>query len=217
MKIGVAIPTHHPDLQYLNRCLKSIESQTYKPSLVSISASSSDELQLKEYLKEYSFPLIYVTSKEKQNAAKNRNIAANLLLDKEQVDVISFFDSDDEMYPNRLEYIVKGIENSDFIVHNFVHLKSNSDHKDRTHDDYICFENEMIPNPGWHGCLTKSTKGLDFAHGHVSVTSNVWKNEKFREEKEFLYKEDSEYCKRLCLKNYKGSYLKTQLSKYHNY
>jgi len=213
MKIGVAIPTYSSDLKYLDRCLKSIDNQTLKPVLVAISASSCSELKLNTY----SFPIVYVTTKERNNAATNRNIAANLLIKtNEDINIISFFDSDDEMYPTRLEYIAKGIKNSDFLLHNFVHLKSSKDKAEQKYRDYISFENAIVPHSNRVGCLTNK-EPKQFAHGHVSVTLKVWLNEKFNESKEFNLKEDSEYCKRLCVKGYKGAYLQAQVSIYHNY
>lgn len=212
MKIGVAIPCTKKHLIYLNRCLNSIECQTVKPKMVSVSVSDCEPQDLPELI--YSFKLIVVSTPNKQNASTNRNIAANNLTG---IDIISFIDADDEMYHRRLEYIAKAFQEngSDFILHNYRFAKDILLHK-----RYLCVKNGVVNNP--HHCGVMADPKLSFLegreiihHGHISVNIQTWQKEKFYEEDKYVLWEDSEYCKRLLLKNYKNSYIYTQLTIYY--
>ena len=97
MRIGVCIPTYNKHLPFLERCLDSIEEQTVQPTVVSISASSVTEPFT---LKPRPFPVKLLTTPTQQFASTNRNKAAAEILD--EVDILSFIDSDDEMVPCRL-------------------------------------------------------------------------------------------------------------------
>jgi len=217
MKIGVAIPTYIKHIKLLNRCLKSIENQTKKPKLVVISASScSEEIKLLGY----SFPIEIIQTENSQNAAANRNIAGNFLNQKD-IDIISFIDSDDEMYPKRLEFIEKAfIETEcDFLVHNFTEIKNHYEKHNLNFEDYHCIQDCLISNPNHCGITLNDVKtySKQLTHGHISVSSNLWKKEKYKTENDYLNWEDSEYCRRLVEKKYKGVYLPSQLTKYNNY
>ena len=73
MKIGVAIPCYYGHIERLYDLLDSIEKQTILPTKVVISSSSTSKFTLN---KTYSFPLSVIITVGKQNASKNRNIAA---------------------------------------------------------------------------------------------------------------------------------------------
>lgn len=214
LRIGVAIPTYKKDLIWLKRCLNSIEKQILKPDIVSISASSciiSDIPKL-----DYSFPLKIITTEKQQNAATNRNIAASYLKD---VDIISFFDSDDEMLPEKLLFIERSFNetNNDFVLHNFIGLKRYNEHININNTGYKSYTNVIVDNIGDHG-VKKPDSIIGHMHrGHMSVSMNVWNHEKYQESNQYLYWEDSEYAKRLVNKNYKGNYIQNELSIYHDY
>ena len=104
LKIAVIIPTFKNHLPYLMRCLNSIQNQTRLPDIVCFSASSCVTEDLPNLI-EYKFPIRFTCSENKQNAAFNRNKASELLKEIDEINIISFFDSDDEMLPNRLEFI----------------------------------------------------------------------------------------------------------------
>ena len=116
MKIGVAIPCYYGHIERLYDLLDSIEKQTILPTKVVISISSTSKFNLN---KTYSFPLSVIITVDKQNAAKNRNIAALNLLD---MDYITFIDADDIMHPQRIEFLLKGFQtyDSDIILHNYL-------------------------------------------------------------------------------------------------
>ena len=92
MKIGVAIPCYYGHIQRLYDLLESIEKQTILPDKVVVSSSSTSELKCDKI---YSFPLEVIVTECKQNASKNRNVAASKLLD---MDYITFIDADDVMH-----------------------------------------------------------------------------------------------------------------------
>lgn len=220
MKICVAIPTHKPDLKDLERCLVSIENQTRKPDIVSISASSCTEEDLESlHLTKYLFQIIHICTPNSQNAAQNRNCAAKLVEDKD-IDIICFFDSDDEMLPERLEYLEKAFSEtfSKLIVHNFIHITNPEQKIERSQNftEYSVFPNVIISN-GW-GCRVNFEEcDKNFAHGHVSTLYSIWKEMPFREEPSFLYREDAEFCRAIASKYIECSYIQTQLSVYHQY
>lgn len=217
LRIGVAIPTYINHLSVLERCLDSIEAQTRKPSIVSISCSSSKDSVA---LKSYSFPIRIQYIEDQQNAAQNRNSAANSIVD--EVDIIAFIDSDDEMYPRYIEFVERAfIETScDFIVHSFVALHSPNDPAVPEINEYYAHEHVLMANPDPYGGVILK-KGIDalkhreIANGHVSVRSEIFKKEKIG--LNFPLWEDSEYNKRLINCGYKGVYIPTQLSRVHSY
>lgn len=219
-KIGVAIPSYYRDLFVIKRCLDSIEKQTVKPVIVAVSMSQVGYFPIK--LPEYSFQLKIITTMEIKNAGENRIIAADYILNNSNVDIISFFDSDDEMVSTRLEYICRAFEeyNSDFILHNFSHIRNYMDNFVFTHTNYRCYPQILEPNPD--GCGVRinthvTIESRDITHGNISVSTTLWVNNKFNPGKEYVYWEDAEYARRLTILGYKNCYLSTQLTKYHRY
>lgn len=102
--IGIAIPCYIGHIDKLKVLLKCIEDQTVLPAKVVVSCSSSryEDLDINEA--DYSYPLHVITHEQKLNAAQNRNIAASHL----DTDIISFFDADDIMHPQRNQCIIDG-------------------------------------------------------------------------------------------------------------
>ena len=112
MRLGVCIPCHVSHIKYLPKCLESIENQTHQPEVVSISISETDQ---PPELPIYSFEVKITISQDHQCEGKNRNIAASLITS----DIITFFDADDIMHPQRLEIIYKAFneQNIDGFIH----------------------------------------------------------------------------------------------------
>lgn len=215
--IGVAIPSYVRDANLLHRCLLSIEKQTRLPDLVAISVSEVPENSL---VFNFSFPIKIVYSSEKQNAATNRNKAALLLAD---MDIISFMDADDEMHPRRLEFLEKAFRNNsdDFIVHDYIMFRSPQEAVLRQEYEEVVYEyhpNCLVPHQINYGLGLCLNNHWQFAHGHVSIRCSVFKNGiVFPEGKEYVFKEDSVFCRLMVLSGYTGGYLHCKLSKYHNY
>jgi glycosyltransferase involved in cell wall biosynthesis len=100
--IGVAIPCYKGHIPALERLFKSIQEQTLQPNMVVVSCSSSTDDDVKHLYDKYPFPLKIITTETRQNTAINRNIAGKQL----KTDIISFFDADDIMHPDRLLVLV---------------------------------------------------------------------------------------------------------------
>ncbi len=101
LKIGVAIPCFIKHINLLKRVLDSIENQTRKPDQVIVSCSEASDADIPYRQSDYSYPLQIITYTEVKSGSENRNIAASRLT----TDIISFFDADDVMHPQRLECI----------------------------------------------------------------------------------------------------------------
>ena len=214
MKIGVAIPCYYGHIQRLYDLLDSIEKQTIIPDKVVVSSSSTSEFKSNKI---YNYPLEVIVTEDKQNASKNRNIAASKLND---MDYITFIDADDIMHPQRIELILKGFQlhDSDIILHNYVEsskctienfFESNQEINIRTHT--------LIQRRS--GCITHISGYNDrvdkIHHGQVTLKREIYEEVKFPEEREFETKEDSVFCYRVfSLPNIKHAYIQNELSYY---
>lgn len=222
VKIGVAIPTYNKDLLLVNRCLRSIERQSRKPNLVAISASQCGEEDIKIISQTYSFPLKIVHTYNAQNAATNRNKAANEL---SGMDIITFVDSDDEMYETRLEYLERAFSENkvDFVLHGYLICKSYEESLlyKKLNMEYTFFDNSILPNPTHCGVLVNPICVPDnkdiLTHGHISVRQNIFEEHKYQEGSQYVLWEDAEYCRRLTDKGLRGGFLNCKLTKYHDY
>jgi glycosyltransferase involved in cell wall biosynthesis len=104
--VGVAICCYNGHLPKLKRLFDSIERQTRQPDDVVVSCSSTT-LQEVTYRRDmYTFPFRILIHAERKSAAENRNYAAGQL----QTDVVSFFDADDIMHPQRLAIIADAFD-----------------------------------------------------------------------------------------------------------
>ncbi len=101
LTIGIAIPCFIKHINLLKRVLDSIENQTRKPEQVIVSCSESLESDIPYKPNDYTFPLQIITHTGIKSGSENRNIAASTL----KTDIISFFDADDVMHPQRIECI----------------------------------------------------------------------------------------------------------------
>lgn len=220
-KIGVAIPSFCRDIPIIKRCLDSIEKQTFKPVIVAVSMSQVEKFPIQ--LPNYSFELKIICTPEFKNAAENRNIAGNYIISNYDVDIISFFDSDDEMVPTRLEFISRAFNehDCDFVLHNFAETRNLYDKFNFSQTEYKAYYQKLEPHPFHHGVRTvpgiNDIKNSDIAHGHISVSKKLWEKEKLNADKVYLFSEDSEYARRLVNLNYKSCYISSQLAKYHWY
>ncbi len=214
MKLGVAIPAYIRDVDSgrLETCLDSIAAQTRVPDVVSISASSIPHDSL--VLKPRPFEVICTLSAEPQNAAKNRNIAGEKIVD--QCDVILFIDADDTMVPHRIEYIERAFKetNCDFLLHNFVYQHSRHAPAFPSIVEYAIWENVIYPDPReFKKICVDNAPREGVCNGHISVKSSVFRAEKQNDT--LLGWEDAEFVKRLLNEKYKGVYCTAQLSIYH--
>ena len=220
LRIGVCIPCYSRHIPYLRQCLESIQAQTRKPDIVSISISSMNDSIPIDFAS-YVFPIRLKVSSEKQCAGKNRNIAAELIHDK--VDILSFFDADDIMHPKRLELLEKQFmkHSLDSCVHYFMR-GTNSDRE--TINTIIWPETtETIHLSGpefkvgrdsvcgrvWY--IGKPNKNELGQCGQITVKSTVWNTLKYKEK---MIGEDSEFVWQVYTSGAKHGFIPDVLSMY---
>jgi len=210
MKIGVAIPCFDKHLSYLFLLLDSIEAQTLMPNKVCVSCSSTESFPSS---RKYSFPLEFVLTTEKRNAAQNRNIAMDRLRD---MDYISFMDADDIMHPQRIEVLRNVFEenNCQMILHNYQHRKNTIFRPVRNIEVRV---NTMKPTVSGGTTHIEHHKFLQqhIHHSQVSVQRSIIDLVRFPEEPEFHRREDSAFCNRVIkLPNVNHVYIVNELSYY---
>jgi hypothetical protein len=185
--------------------------QTVKPDMVVVSCSSSAPEDIPTY--KYSYPLRVITHKERKNAAQNRNIASAAL----DTDIVSFFDCDDEMHPQRIEALKKGFETHsglDIILHQFL----------INHEVNQPFE--FYPNFSTQfDCLSRSPTGCAvykhnwserIHHSQVTVSKFVLGRIQFKEDPSNERREDALFCGDvLAMPNCQNLYIFNKLSKYY--
>jgi len=210
MKIGVAIPCFDKHLPYLFLLLDSIEAQTVQPDKVCVSCSSTEIFPPS---RQYSFSLEIVLTKDKRNAAQNRNIAVSRMND---MDYITFIDADDIMHPQRIE-ILQNIftgHQCDMILHNY---------QDGTNMTFESIHGIIVRintlKPTASGGITHIEHNKYLAdkihHSQVSVKRSILDIVEFPESPEYCRREDSAFCHRVIgLKNIKHVYIVNALSYY---
>ena len=214
MKIGVAIPCYYGHISNLITLLDSIQSQSILPNKVVVSCSSTS---IFENNKKYSFPLRIIVTKERKNAAQNRNIAAAQL---DTMDLITFIDADDIMHPQRIEVLLLVIQNynSDIILHNYYNETELSTTDNFEKIEYIIVREDSLIQ-SWSGCITHSHRYNDtidkIHHSQVTVKRDIFEKVKFPEEIEYNRKEDCIFCHRVfSLPDIQNAYIQNKLSYY---
>jgi glycosyltransferase involved in cell wall biosynthesis len=211
MRIGVAIPCYKYHIPVLKRCLDSIEKQTIKPDEVVVSCSSCKDSDIPIY--NYSFPLRILTFVERKNAAQNRNIAAANL----DTDIISFFDCDDQMHPQRLEAIKEAfgsINPCDIVLHSFM-LDQEVNEPFEKIEKFSMQPDCLIKSPS--GCAVyKHNWSERLHHSQVSVSRFIFSRFKFKEDPSNERREDALFCGDvLNMPNCQNVYVFNKLSKYY--
>jgi glycosyltransferase involved in cell wall biosynthesis len=141
----------------------------------------------------YSFSLQIVTCREKKNAAQNRNTAASYL----QTDIITFFDADDLMHPQRIDAIHRGFSTHDayFMVHSF-----------QMRQVYVPYPTYSYHVNQLEVCLYGSTLIKDHAYdmpianGHCSVLRRILSECAYPESGEDQGREDTVFSARIIQK-----------------
>lgn len=120
MKLAIVIPTYKYHIPLLKSTLESIAAQTCAPDLVLVRASSCNA-EYSAILAElraavWPFPLTILETEAVQYTAQNKNEGVAALPD--DIDTVSFFDSDDIMHPRRIEFVKRYIaEGYDVVCH----------------------------------------------------------------------------------------------------
>ena len=185
MKLGVAICAYYGHIPHLKTLLNSIQRQTRLPDHVVVHCSSSKPEDIPYDVAEYSFPLTIQTDPEKRNASQNRNLAARLL----QTDLISFFDADDIMHPQRLEFVEKGFESDvQIVLHNY------ASHMVGLHEAPEWHRNVLTRCRWGSTIFTRHIPGAAVHNSQPTVRRAIWEQIPFREEDMYRAKEDTVFC-----------------------
>ena len=123
MKLAVVIPSYKYHIPVLQNTLDSIAKQTCAPDIVVVRVSSCDAECSRALANiqaiEWPFPLKVLETDKVQHTGQNKNEGVAAV--PHDIDIISFFDSDDLMHPRRLEFVKRYIsEGYDVVCHNFV-------------------------------------------------------------------------------------------------
>jgi hypothetical protein len=207
MSIGIAIPACKSYIHYLESLLRNISEQTIIPDEIAISISDIDIYKPKN---DYGLNLIIKSFPESKNGAQNRNIAANLL----NTDVISFFDCDDLMHPQRTEFLLHSFkdDNVEAVVHDYETEKYIFDNLIGNPYNQPNLEFNVI-NTIYEDLLYPSdvTKNKRFHNAHVSVRRKIFDILKYDEH---FWAPDSLFNKEIVKHGYNISLLKNKLSFY---
>lgn len=213
--LGIAISCYNGHLTQLFDLFDSIESQTILPDKVIVSSSSTDincQKIMNRALQKYNFPFQIIYHTTIKNASENRNIAISYLMD---MDYISFIDADDIMHPKRIEMILQTFNetNCDIILHNYINYLV---------EEPNCLElNYKINSLKVHlsGCIEHINPYIRdielIHHSQSSVKKHILEKIKYRENTEFVRKEDCIFCSDIFnLNNIKNVYINNKLSYY---
>lgn len=219
MRIAVCIPGYKPHARYIQECMDTLNHQTRKPDLISISLSSWDDPNPPNFQTE--IPVRFQVTPQQACSASNRNIAAAAVAD--EVDILSFMDMDDYSCPTRLAEIEAAIQNgADAVVHSYRSVRRNStlvDVKDWPVSQYPQIKNCFVTQTNrQHGYITIMPDAVptdtprQLHNGHISLRSECWKTMPYPYG--YIRCEDSEYNYRLYNAGYKFVFLPNQLSLY---
>ena len=211
--IGVAIPCYRAHIPSLKRCLDSIEAQTVKPQEVVVACSSSKSSDIPFSSYNYTFTLRILPRPERRNAAENRNYAASFL----NTDIVTFFDADDEMHPQRLEALTQAFQRHpglDIAIHSFwidEEVKQPFEH----HTTFDFKPQTLQKSPT--GCaIYKPDWNKRITHGHVTVSKFVLGRIQFKEDPGNERREDAIFCGDvLAMDNCQNVYINHPLCKYY--
>ncbi len=206
MRIGVAIPCYIGHIEHLQKLLDSIAKQTRLPDKVVVSCSSTAEIP--HDFHKYDFDLQIICDPSVKNPSQNRNIAARNL----DTDIITFFDADDIMHPQRLEFIEQAfMGNADIVLHNY----------ETNQEETPLFESSNIS----YNCLCQCASGCirhinwnsndRIHHAQVSIKREIFDKVQFDEGPSGIGKEDCVFCWSVfACPNVTNAYIQNKLSLY---
>lgn len=189
--IGIVIPCYKPHIGLLGRLLWSINNQTRKPDIVVVSCSSSEESDIIYKDTDYNFSLKIFTHKEKMNVAQNRNFGARQL----NTDIITFFDADDIMHPQRIEIIHKCYllyPNTRLFLHS-LHLSPTNLNFPKYDINCISFECDPFFICNYGAVNYKYDNKTAIMNSHSAIPKKMFDELQFIESKEGYGKEDTLY------------------------
>tara|TARA_B100001093_G_C26743647_1_gene977841 strand:+ start:251 stop:1081 length:831 start_codon:yes stop_codon:yes gene_type:complete len=117
----ILVPFYNPGSKLLDRCLKSIENQTYKNFQVCLidDASTDDTVELHKIIDNYCSRNKNFTKiiKKKNKGTLHSNVMAMQKIKPKDMDVIVIVDGDDQLYDNNVfEYLANTYKSKDVYV-----------------------------------------------------------------------------------------------------
>ena len=209
--VGVAICCYNGHLPHLQHLFDSIERQTRRPDEVVVSCSSTrlDEVTYRRDM--YTFPFRILIHAERRNAAQNRNYAASQLT----TDVVTFFDADDIMHPQRLAVIADTFEahpTLQLFLHN---TEFGTSLEFPRFTNVYLYLNQLGQCPWGSTTLKVPLNEAHIANGHVTVRKSVLAEVTYPEGGDFRGREDTVFTTEIIRKWPWGTaYCLNVLSKY---
>lgn len=209
MKIGLAIPSSYNHIYKVIQLLQSLEEQIRKPDEVVVSMSGCPQ-DFKFDLNPFSFPVKFITTSAKQTAGKNRNIAASHL----STEIISFFDADDLMHPQRFQALEEAFtKGADFVLHNYIGFNKPVYKEFKYYSFIDTTANKLVKAKS--GCAKMSNDWRIPLH-QSQVTVRRWVLDKVKFIEEPRNGTDAIFCGAICeLPNITSQYIGNPLSHYY--
>ena len=170
--IGIVIPCYKPHIGLLKRVLDSIEKQTKKPDMVIVSCSSSEPSDIPYTQEDYSFPFKIYTHKEKKNISENKNFGTRLI----NTDIVTYFDADDIMHPQRIEIIYNGFikyPNMKLLIHS-LRLNPIDLNYPKYDINYINYEMDTFYICKWGALNFKNKSNRNIHNSHSSIKKSLF-------------------------------------------
>jgi len=209
--VGIAICCYQGHIPHLKRLLDSIERQTRRPDQVVVSCSSSRPEDIPYRQEDYSFPFEIRTCEERRNAAQNRNRAAAELT----TDVVSFFDADDTMHPQRIDFIYRCFTEHDVVLmlHN-IEIEPDTGFMEYGHPVFLL--NSLSRCPWGSTIVTLPLYQSHIANGHVSVLRTILREFQYQESVAMQGREDTVFSTDIIVAYpTRTAYCNYKLSKYY--
>ncbi len=210
--IGIAVPAHAAHTCHIPMLLDCIELSKVKPSMVSISCSGMQSYCVP---KGHTFDVLVTCTTERQNASRNRNIAASKL----STDLVSFIDVDDLPHPQRLGFVTAAFENPDIhaLVHDYQQTRRHEIDReffgtvyDRM-DLLVGYVDTVFPD-----CLYPKNRErhISYHNAHITVRKSLLSEFHYDEDQRYNRIEDSIFTRALVSAGQKISLINNKLSMY---
>jgi hypothetical protein len=214
MRVGVAIPCCHEQIEKLAPCLDSIETQTFKPEGVVVYCTSTQPDDIAPDLStRFSFGVIISTTPEHMTSGQALNAAAALLVRSFGVDIVSFFVANDVMHPQRLEFIRRAfvwLPGRKIVLHDYSTDSSRSDTWGEPYERLDVLK-DVCRRGSTGEVLIHGHPSKRVRHGHASVHRSIIGTHCFSEGEGSV---DVQYCGRIVSDHVEGTaYIEQPLSR----